>query len=260
MSLGKAAAAGGVAILVASGGYGLSFLVNNGMPGYEPFKTNTSNLYVYEYPDYFVDASKNESWWNWVYKNRYSVGSDNKDSDNETRENPQQGFTGLDKGAGKDAKAIQKVCGDVYKLEKTKVKTENLSTGDFSESDIWRYCTAVKKKPKTIDRETEEKATYTTENSYGKDNTDKLVAITGNDSFWNEQQRLFFEDKWERSGSKATENSLFHNLFNKNKRGERKDAETLRSTCQIAYGKTSSGSEAPEADVFRYCSLKRTKS
>ncbi|WP_216083582.1 hypothetical protein [Candidatus Mycoplasma haematohominis] len=260
----KLAVGAGAAVLVGGGGYGISTLFTGGnMPGYSPRNVNATNTkYVDNYPDYFVDASKgkNREWWDWVYETRYLVARENKTSDGQTRPEPKQSFIGLERGSGDD-KSIQKVCRDVYGVDSNKVKTTgNIGDGEYSEADVWRYCTAVNKKPVLLSSSdaavTEEKTGYTN-NTYGDTKKDKLVAITpqNNAFFWQEQERLFFEAEGGRSGKLATGGSsaLFKKLWSKR-------SGSLKETCEEAYkvdktNDTGDSKKVEEADLLKFCSL-----
>ncbi|GCE63501.1 hypothetical protein MHSWG343_04980 [Candidatus Mycoplasma haematohominis] len=260
MSLEKVAIGTGVAVLVAGGGYGISTLLNGGMPEYSARqKGSSADKYVDDYPDYFVDASSNEndSWWSWVYKSRYLVGSDEKDSDGKTRPTPKRGFL-----AGiTDGSSIKSVCSQVYGSQKAKIKKEDgtLSNDEYSEADVWRYCTAVNKKPILINlAETElknnkkEKEGYD-DTTYGNTNKENLVAISPEDNkyFWTEQQRLFFGEKSKRSGKHA-QHKTFQDLWT-SKTGR------VKETCHSVYISTKAESTDDadlKKDLFKFCSLK----
>ncbi|WP_216083332.1 hypothetical protein [Candidatus Mycoplasma haematohominis] len=264
----KLAVGAGTAVLIAGGGYGVSTLFQGGMPDYVSFSTTTSALYVFDSPDYFVDIDHKDSssWWTWVYNTRYWVDSDNKTAEKETRPTPKRGFENL-----KDAEGIKATCKAVYAAAKEKVKsTGEPSTNEYFEADVWRYCTAVKKKPIVVGSTFKPGSTSEKEDSeysngtFGKANKDKLVSITAkdNDSFWQEQQRLFFKKQGNRSGASLKNNSAFQDLYENWKSGKSIKDDALKSLCQESYGKveatTSSQSpnKYPKEDVFKFCSLK----
>ncbi|GCE63469.1 hypothetical protein MHSWG343_04660 [Candidatus Mycoplasma haematohominis] len=264
MSVAKAAAAGAAALALAAGGYGVSTLFSGGMPDYDPL-TKSTGKYVSEYQDYFVAADKNEPWWEWVYKSRYLVNGE-KDVEGDVRPTPKTAFASLDRGSGNTDKDIQKVCKDFYEAENSKVKTGTVASGEYEEEDAWRYCTAIKKKPKTINENSGEENSYgetTSTDTYGKAKKENLISITSTDNalFWKEQNRLFFKDKGNRSGSKFKKDntsSIFRDLWH-TREGNIKDA------CEKAYKLpsnvgTQSSPKADKDDIFKFCSLKGTAS
>ncbi|GCE63647.1 hypothetical protein [Candidatus Mycoplasma haematohominis] len=257
----KLAVGAGTAVLIAGGGYGVSTLFKGGMPDYFSLAAQT-NKYTTDFPDYFVDIDHKDSssWWTWVYNTRYWVGSDGKTIEEEARPAPKKAFENL-----KDAEGIKGACKKVYEADKAKVKSDNNPTNndEFAEVDVWRYCTAIKKKPKTIQEQTGE--SYSTSGTYGQADPTKLISVESpdNTSFWKEQQRLFFKGGGNRSGSSLKNNSAFQDLYEGWKSGKSVKDDALKKTCKDAYGQPTTSSQNPnkypEADVFRYCSLKRTK-
>ncbi|WP_216083500.1 hypothetical protein [Candidatus Mycoplasma haematohominis] len=275
-----AAGAGAAALVLGGGGYGISILfVNSEMPGYSPFVSSGTGTikYVDEYPDYFVDATKgkNAPWWDWVYKKRYLVDSENKDFDGESRPDPKLSFMNLNAGSGETSQSIQKVCEGIFSADKGKVKSGANQSGEYEEIDVWRYCTAVKKKPILVEHAKKdgnsatekEDAEYTEATSYGKQYKSQLVATSAEENkfFWKEQQRLFFQVKGNRSGSSSEDtDSIFKKLYDEHKGKKNIPDNVLRDKCRLAYGKKKDGSginpKAIESEVFTYCSLKRSKS
>ncbi|GCE63802.1 hypothetical protein MHSWG343_08090 [Candidatus Mycoplasma haematohominis] len=262
-----AAVVAGVVVVAGSGGYGLISFLNRDMPDYFSLSASTfSNKYLENSHDYFVDATKNEGWWAWVYKNRYQ-----KDLEKNSSYKPTAAFSGLTSGYGEDGKSIKKVCAQVYLEEKssTKVKATGATGEEYLESDVWRYCSPVYKKPKTVSevkdlgesKNTEEKTNYSTSNAYGQAHADKLISVEAQDSdfFWVEQERLFFKDSGVRSGQGKSVSSIFKTLYENEKGGKRKKTETLKSVCKTAYNTSTSDSNLQEADVFKFCSLKGSK-
>ncbi|GCE63793.1 hypothetical protein [Candidatus Mycoplasma haematohominis] len=246
-----AAAAGTGAVLLGGGGWGLSMaLSNNSMPDYVPL-TNPTGTYFTDNKDYFAAVNGNENWWRWSYKNRWSV------------KKPTTGkFQNVTSGDG-DKDSIKKVCEDAY-TKGTDDISANATNDKYLESEVWYFCSAVEEKPKTISQVAEEKKIYDAiNNSYGKEKASNLVAVTGNDSFWLEQERLFFkeENKSDRSGAKASEtgNPLFRNLFAKRNK-TREEQDTLRNACKEAYksnkDESVEGNKVQEADVLKFCSVK----
>ncbi|GCE63519.1 hypothetical protein [Candidatus Mycoplasma haematohominis] len=269
MSVEKVALGAGVVVLAVGGGYGISALFNGGMPDYSPFKRSAvdNTKYVDSYPDYFVDTEdpKNDPWWDWVYKTRY-LAKDGKTSDGKERPEPKRGFK--DNINGWDD--VKKACKSAYGAETGKIKsnTEDPGTDEYYEADVWRYCTAVNKKPIVVssapkgDSGSQKEDSDYASGTFGQTNKDKLVAITpkDNESFWQEQQRLFFKKGGNRSGENATKtnNFLFKALWDKG-------SGNLRDTCLTAYKEkttVSSGEtqKVNEDDLFRFCSLEGKKS
>ncbi len=264
MTLTKASGVvGASSILVAGGSYGVSILFSGVMPDYEPL-SNSDGKYVSDFKDYFVDASKNDSWWKWSYKNRYLVYEDKQDYDGEQRVDPKTLFVGLTGGLGKTDKHIQNVCLKVYEAENAKVKKGVSANDEYEEADIWRYCTGVKYKPKTIAENMGEDSSYkgsdASKKSYGEEYKDQLVSITVDDNvyFWKEQTRLFFKKSGGRSGSKFKndKNSIFGKLWHRGK-GD------IKEECLAAYklpkDNTEQNSLVLEDDLFKFCSLKGQK-
>ncbi|GCE63515.1 hypothetical protein [Candidatus Mycoplasma haematohominis] len=257
----KLAAGAGAAVLIGGGGYGISALFDGGMPGYSPFKRNTSdaNKYVDSYPDYFVDAStnSNDDWWDWVFKNRYPAEASSTLHGSK--------FRGVKSGA-KGESSLKSKCSDVYAQDTNNVNTTATDEATkYFETDVWRYCTAVEKKPvliqdaeskiKTGKKEDEDYG----ENDYGKAHKAKLVSAISenNKSFWHEQQRLFFKKGGERSGenAKGADDTPFKRLW-KNQRGN------LQDTCKGVYKTQKSNDNSDtnlKEDLFRFCSLKRSE-
>ncbi|GCE63490.1 hypothetical protein MHSWG343_04870 [Candidatus Mycoplasma haematohominis] len=260
MSLAKAAAAGAAVLTLVAGGYGVSTLFSGGMPDYDALATSTGK-YVSDYKDYFVDATKNVSWWDWVYKNRYLVDKDGKDTDGEKRPEPKTAFTSIKNGSGDTADSIQKVCSNVYSAAQDKVKAGASGDGEFEEADVWRYCTAVKKKPKTIENNADEADLYKdgeSADTYGVSKKANLISITSEDNahFWKEQTRLFFRSEGERFGANFENDrtSIFGKFWH-SKKGNIKDK------CKEAYIlKTADSTQSPptatKEDIFKFCSLK----
>ncbi|GCE63673.1 hypothetical protein MHSWG343_06730 [Candidatus Mycoplasma haematohominis] len=244
----KAAVASGVVVLAVGTGYGVSALLNNGMPDYSARQKPdpSDGKYVSNYPDYFVNAddNSNDPWWDWVYKERYSA---------QAQISPGKMFEGVASGS-EGENSVKAKCKDAYDKENGEISIPVAEEGSkYSEVDIWRYCSAVSKKPMGIS--SSEKYN---EGTYGKENEGKLVAINdvSNDSFWQEQQRLFFKSGEGRSGSQATEGNIFKNLWD-SKKGNLKD------TCKLAYEtekKTDDSAESFKKDLFKFCSLKGTES
>ncbi|GCE63668.1 hypothetical protein MHSWG343_06680 [Candidatus Mycoplasma haematohominis] len=249
MSLPKLAAGGGAALVIASGGYGISTLFNKGMPDYSSISESAKkDKYVDSYFDYFVSAENNDPWWDWVYKERYS---------SKGQTSPGKMFEGVTSGS-EGNNSIKVKCGDVYEKTNNEINTSDTAENSkYSEADIWRYCTAVNKKPTNIPSEGESEK-YDN-GTYGATNKGKLVAVNdaSNDSFWQEQQRLFFktEKKSNRSGAhaKGTSGTFFKDLWNAKK-------GSLKETCRLAYKElenaTGADKKVHKEDLFKFCSLK----
>ncbi|WP_216083567.1 hypothetical protein [Candidatus Mycoplasma haematohominis] len=250
----KLAVGTGVAVLAVGGGYGVSALFNGGMPGYSAREVNKSDKkYVDDYPDYFVDASSgaNDGWWDWVFKNRYFDKEDSTSSKNPV---PGSKFKGVKSGS-KGSDSLKNKCKEVYLQDASKIN--NTVTDDankYFEADAWRYCTAVNKKPTNIPDPTDNSEKYDS-GTFGETYKGKLVAISPEDNkyFWDEQQRLFFENDGGRSGKKA-EHKTFQDLLNK-KTG------SVKATCVSLYKQQTNANsdENFKKDLFKFCSLKGTE-
>ncbi|WP_216083602.1 hypothetical protein [Candidatus Mycoplasma haematohominis] len=154
----------------------------------------------------------------------------------------------VDGGVGKD-RSLNGKCEDVYKQPKANINTQ--STHDpnkYLEDEVWRYCSLLSKKPKTIE-EAKTTDTYKTENTYGKQYKDKLIdpKHEDNEDFWNLKNAEFLGLK----GAKAkreqvtNSNSIFYNAN-----------KSVKQLCNIAYFETTNGNSTPLEDVFKFCSLK----
>ncbi|WP_216083355.1 hypothetical protein [Candidatus Mycoplasma haematohominis] len=250
----KAAVASGVVALAVGTGYGVSTLFNNVMPDYSARQKPdpSDGKYVSNYPDYFVNAddNSNDPWWDWVYKERYQL-----DVSLSSPIKPIAKFESLKSGF-----EIKGICKSSYAENASggKIKQEISAGGDgkneYLEANVWRYCTAVNKKPTDIP-DAGSTESYNS-GTYGAENKGKLAAINdvSNDSFWKEQQRLFFKGSGGRSGSQTTEENVFKNLWD-TKKGNLKD------TCKLAYETTKKENDTNfKKDLFKFCSLKGTES
>ncbi|WP_216083636.1 hypothetical protein [Candidatus Mycoplasma haematohominis] len=245
----KAAAGTGAVVLTAVGGYGFSTFSASGEPDWKPF---TANNLVGKYSEktkaYFV-GENSDAWWDWSYKNRWS-----KDKN----ENRALHHNFISVTSGKD---LKDKCVAVYGEEKENV-TSAYQNGKYLELEVWRYCSPLDTKPKTI-QETGERTYEGSVSSYGWVKKEKFVSVTieENNLFWELRDQEFFglgnystiltDNSFDQS-----KDSLFHNFF-KNKSFENRPK--IKDVCGDAYKMTDT-QEAEDKKVqvntiIKFCSL-----
>lgn len=186
---------------------------------------------------------KNDDWWKWSYGNEKRF---------------------FEKAGGKfkqvkDANSLKETCKSAYKEENKEENKEDSSgkiketapssQGDeeyYLESDIWKFCSVLGKKPVTIAKQTDE--TYSTTNAIGskEENKKVLISVKSEDNGWAwiYQQALF-------NDSVSESDKFFFKL---------KKEKLLKDICKDAYGMvadttTSSETKPTEAEVKKYCSI-----
>lgn len=194
----------------------------------------------------------NKEWWEWAFK-KYQLAP------------PKQGkFAGITKAIGDDGTSLKKVCSDAYKQEKANgsdninneesfqniVSNEGYETQEqYLESAIWRFCSILGTKPKTLSQNSHE--TYPN-NSHGWSQGDRKMFISvgarENAGFWKHQETL-------KSSIDSSNDKFFHN---------RKDKKSIKDICWEAYGKsanngndTGSGTETEKLanEINKYCKI-----
>lgn len=133
------------------------------------------------------NSQSNDSWWEWAYE-KYKLANTAKGK-----------FSKITKATGEEDSALKQVCKKAY--EQVKVNdgesfsnivptNDSVAPNQFSETDIWRFCSIIGVKPKTL-----AEAQYDTypNDSNGGINSDKKVFISidarENTNFWNYQEK-----------------------------------------------------------------------
>lgn len=187
----------------------------------------------------------NDDWWNWAFKKHQLA-------------NTSQGkFAKITKATGNDGISLQQVCTDVYKKQKVNGSEGNIfqdivavggSVGpdQYLETDIWRFCSVIGVKPKTLS-ETEE--TYS-EGTNGAIENDRKVFLSvdarENVNFWKHQ-----------------ENRLKNSIdVNNDKFFSSKKDKSIKEICRDAYKiKVGGGDESSDhttnlsLEIEKYCQL-----
>lgn len=182
---------------------------------------------------------KNDDWWKWSYGGGKRLFSKTVGKFKQV----------------KDVNSLKETCKSAYKEElkedaSGKIKeTSPSSQSDeeyYLESDIWKFCSILGKKPVTIAKQTNE--TYSTTNAIGSKEENKKVLISveskENGWAWIYQQALFDDS--------VSESDKFFFKLKKDK--------WLKDICKEAYGMaadgtTSSENKPTEAEVKKYCSI-----
>ncbi|WP_216083705.1 hypothetical protein [Candidatus Mycoplasma haematohominis] len=246
----KAAAGTGIVVLVVGGGYGVSTLFT-GMPDWKPFtENNLVSKYAYKTKAYFVgDTKDSDAWWDWSYKNRWKA-------DKNAKKSLHHNFSNVI-----DGEDLKNKCVAVYKEDKGNV-TSTYESGKYLESEVWRYCSPLEIKQKTI-QETEEETYKDLAGSYGTTQKEKLISLTDpkNDLFWELKDQEFFglgnystvltDNSFDQS-----EDSLFHKFF---KTKDKENREKIKDVCGKAYLLLSTSANTNEKvqqnTVIKFCSL-----
>ncbi|WP_216083709.1 hypothetical protein, partial [Candidatus Mycoplasma haematohominis] len=162
-------------------------------------------------------------------------------------------FSVKEDNSADNAKALNKVCEELYKGD-----TSALSGTNNLKNNFWKYCSFLGKSPTTVGVK-DEKEVYQS-GKYGETKKAKLISTVDpeNSVFWEVRNEEFFGNDAGINGSSAdaTNDSVFHALF-KTPAGENRGH--IRDACKKAYGLSSSenGSDkATEANVLKFCSLK----
>uniref|UniRef100_UPI001C0A6C22 hypothetical protein n=1 Tax=Candidatus Mycoplasma haematohominis TaxID=1494318 RepID=UPI001C0A6C22 len=223
MALTKAAAAGTGAILIASGGYGVSTIFTKipNMPDVHlvisketsTFSTNyASGKFGNAYGDYLVDPNKteNKDWWEWSFNYIFWNTSWNDLSEQ---------FKGIKQAYTSDTTAnntthLNRVCETAYKDTKT-----SLEAKPKYESNVWSFCSLFINKLVTVDQSLNKNGYSTTSEKIGHKQKSKLISTVDkrNDLFWKLRTDEFFADTGTRSGKTATNEKFFHKFYNDNK-------------------------------------------
>ncbi|WP_216083337.1 hypothetical protein [Candidatus Mycoplasma haematohominis] len=283
MSLEKVAVGAGVTVLTVGGGYGISALFTGGTPSFEVLRKDPSFAQTYNdndvigklYGNYLVapygsrgktntedtTKSNNKEWWEWSYKN-WKADFDNT----QTKGNLSSEFLDDKKvSSGFDVtsktgspKALNQVCEDVYKKNKTDItKLDSDANKQKLHDDLWKYCSFLEKRPTTVEEYSKE--SYGTGNEHGKTHKSKLVSIDdpSNKLFWEIRNEEFFgskESPFKGDNLVASDDSLFKDLYDSpfESRG------TIKDICQKAYSFTTAekdGKKVKQESVLKFCSL-----
>ncbi|GCE63812.1 hypothetical protein MHSWG343_08190 [Candidatus Mycoplasma haematohominis] len=251
----------GTALTVTVGGsaaIGAKYLLSESIEDFVSLKSSDhANKYASDYWKYFLsnEEGKNSKGWEKLFK---KLSDDKK-----VTENPRT--VGNKFNSLSDVDALKNACVVAYGSDKNNVVTSSPTDSQYSEEDVWRYCSAVNRKPTAAGVFPKEGGTggqkesegYP-ENSFGRQNKDQLVSITDpeNALFWNVQGKWFF--KKEDNGSDRTfsgnGSSIFKKLYDSGK-------GSLKDVCEEGYKLTSANAnnKVDETDLFKYCSLKGSK-
>ncbi|GCE63489.1 hypothetical protein MHSWG343_04860 [Candidatus Mycoplasma haematohominis] len=271
----KLAVGTGAAILVASGGYGVSTLLSGGMPSFKTLKDDPKfgNNYsdeskVGKVYGYFLVApygsrgneansnqkeSNNEEWWKWSYARWKADFKDKAKKDNlsnEFKDDNKVGSAFSITAATTGAKPLNQVCEDVYKKKnKDEVTPDTNASSDKSKlsRDMWKYCSSLGTLPEFL------KGTGYGSGTFGVEQThkDKAVATKGygksssNDEFWRLRNDEFFGSNGkEGTGKDATETGIFKTLYDKKRANQITDNDTVKNTCEQIYSRQANSKES----------------
>ncbi|GCE63527.1 hypothetical protein MHSWG343_05240 [Candidatus Mycoplasma haematohominis] len=265
MALTKAAAAGAGAILIASGGYGVSTIFTKipNMPNVHSvikessaFSTNyASGKFGHTYGDYLVDSNKteNKDWWEWSFNYIFWNTSWNDLS---------KQFKGVKQAYTSDASVnsathLNRVCETAYKDTKANLEAE--ANSKYA-SNVWSFCSLFINKLVTVDQSLNKDGYSTSSGKIGHEQKSKLISAVDkrNDLFWKFRTDEFFADTGTRSGKTATNEKFFHKFYNDNK--DLTDKPSIKSRCNEGYEKSSGTSDSSDTnpkpdEVVKFCTL-----
>ncbi|GCE63562.1 hypothetical protein MHSWG343_05590 [Candidatus Mycoplasma haematohominis] len=111
--------------------------------------------------------------------------------------------------------ALKDECKKAYATTKGDVKSTK-ETNKYLESEVWRYCSSLETKPKTIS-EAKETTYNSVSGSFGNKKKQELISVKGNDLFWKLRNQEFFGGGIYGSSKAgtidATKDSLFKNFL-----------------------------------------------
>ncbi|WP_216083264.1 hypothetical protein [Candidatus Mycoplasma haematohominis] len=234
--------------------------VLSGMNNFSDNNDYQSGKYGFAYGDYLVDPDKlsepkNKDWWEWSFR---LLGKQDK-----TKIKKQ--FAGVSKAFDStDTKALNQICKNAYKANKTDVtdNAQDTETNKYLEADVWKFCSISSNGTKPIllnkSGNTEDQKLVGTSadnsNKWGKKKEDVLVStrVESNNWFWELKEKQF------RSASSVVTNET-NNIFKALKENSN---GTVKATCQRAYDMDSSSSatSVKEADLKAYCYLEKSSS
>ncbi|WP_216083694.1 hypothetical protein [Candidatus Mycoplasma haematohominis] len=141
-------------------------------------------------------------------------------------------------------KALNQVCEDVYKKEKTNINSNSDENHKKLWNNLWKYCSFF-----GVELITVEKSTHRyTGNQYGETKKSDLVSVKdkNNNVFWDTRNSEFYADSGDKSGTTVI-TGIFHTEKAKNTH--------IKSICEDAYTKSSSDSGYVQTDVVKFCSI-----
>ncbi|GCE64062.1 hypothetical protein MHSWG343_10700 [Candidatus Mycoplasma haematohominis] len=241
------------------------FEIDKNVPTSKAIQNAGEDTFGYFFKHHFVDASngENEEWWKWAYKNRYQFAR--------IAFNSSDGYLSEEFKSVNDHNSLKSSCEKVYKK---KLKTHDVDESSVIQKEeinlleeIWLYCSTEGIFPITVeedyewDQEEEEEKDnniHDTEEKINPNYQSRLVAISGNEKFWNNHAKTFFkQDVGKGSGNKATESEAgFSELYKKT--GGDRTVKELKELCGRNYEKFREASSKDKIikETIMFCSLR----